>query len=154
MRSQLPDALCALRWIVRNADDYGFDTDRIVATGHTAGGHLALTTGMIPSPPGRMGVSPTDWTSPGGCRPDLPRGDVPPVLTIHGDDPAGDPKDGEHEGLGGETANTRDLKAERNVSGSRCLKGRARMVGRALSSWKKPMFAFRATTARMTPMSM
>ena len=43
------DSLCALRWVGRNADEYGFDRDRIVTSGNSAGGHLALTTGMIPT---------------------------------------------------------------------------------------------------------
>ena len=43
------DSLCALRWVGRNADEYGFDRDRIVTSGNSAGGHLALTTGMIPN---------------------------------------------------------------------------------------------------------
>jgi acetyl esterase/lipase len=42
------DCLCALRWVIRNAEEYGLDPDRIVVTGYSAGGHLALTTGMIP----------------------------------------------------------------------------------------------------------
>lgn len=42
------DCLCALRWVIRNARQYGFDTGKIVVTGNSAGGHLALTTGMIP----------------------------------------------------------------------------------------------------------
>lgn len=46
------DNLCALRWVIRNADEYGFDTDRIVTMGYSAGGHLALTTAMIPSSEG------------------------------------------------------------------------------------------------------
>ena len=46
------DCLCALRWIVRNAKEYGFDTSRIVVTGYSAGGHLALTTGMLPASAG------------------------------------------------------------------------------------------------------
>jgi len=41
------DCRCALRWIYRNAKTYNFDTSRIVTTGHSAGGHLALTTGML-----------------------------------------------------------------------------------------------------------
>ncbi len=41
------DCRCALRWIVRNAKEYGFDAGRIVVTGYSAGGHLALTTGML-----------------------------------------------------------------------------------------------------------
>ena len=42
------DSLCALRWVARNAEQYGFDTSRLVVSGNSAGGHLALTTGMIP----------------------------------------------------------------------------------------------------------
>ncbi len=46
------DCLCALRWVIRNAEEYNFDTSRIVTTGNSAGGHLALTTGMIPASAG------------------------------------------------------------------------------------------------------
>ena len=46
------DGLCALRWIIRNAEQYGLDTGRLVVTGYSAGGHLALTTGMIPASAG------------------------------------------------------------------------------------------------------
>ena len=46
------DALCALRWVVRNAKDYNIDTNRLVTMGNSAGGHLALTTGMIPASAG------------------------------------------------------------------------------------------------------
>jgi acetyl esterase/lipase len=46
------DSLCALRWVARNAEEYGFDTERLVVSGNSAGGHLALTTGMIPSEAG------------------------------------------------------------------------------------------------------
>jgi acetyl esterase/lipase len=46
------DCLCALRWIVRNAKEYAFDVSRIVVTGYSAGGHLALTTGMLPASAG------------------------------------------------------------------------------------------------------
>lgn len=46
------DGLCALRWVIRNAESFGFDVDRIVVTGYSAGGHLALTTGMTPAPAG------------------------------------------------------------------------------------------------------
>ena len=42
------DCRCALLWLIRNAKEYGFDTDRIVADGFSTGGHLALTTGMLP----------------------------------------------------------------------------------------------------------
>ena len=46
------DSLCALRWVARNADQYGFDIERLVVSGNSAGGHLALTSGMIPSEAG------------------------------------------------------------------------------------------------------
>ena len=43
------DALCALRWVYRNGKDYNVDTSRLVLMGNSAGGHLALTTGLIPA---------------------------------------------------------------------------------------------------------
>ncbi len=43
------DCRCALRWVIRHAVEYGFDVNRIVAMGYSAGGHLALTTGMLPA---------------------------------------------------------------------------------------------------------
>jgi acetyl esterase/lipase len=42
------DCLCALRWVAAQAATYGFDTSRLVVSGDSAGGHLALATGMIP----------------------------------------------------------------------------------------------------------
>jgi acetyl esterase/lipase len=41
------DCRLALRWLYENARQYGFDTSRIVVTGGSAGGHLALMTGML-----------------------------------------------------------------------------------------------------------
>jgi acetyl esterase/lipase len=46
------DCRCALRWILRNAKRFGFNTGRIVLTGGSAGGHLALITGMLPAAAG------------------------------------------------------------------------------------------------------
>jgi len=40
------DCLCALRWVIHNAKEYGFDTNKIVTSGGSAGGHLALTTAL------------------------------------------------------------------------------------------------------------
>lgn len=42
------DTRCALRWVYRNAKQWNFDTTKIVLTGHSAGGHLSLITGMLP----------------------------------------------------------------------------------------------------------
>lgn len=41
------DCLCALKWVIRNAKANQFDTDKIMVTGHSAGGHLSLTTGTL-----------------------------------------------------------------------------------------------------------
>jgi acetyl esterase/lipase len=46
------DGQCALRFVVEEAKTYGVDVNRIVVTGESAGGHLALTTGMIPESAG------------------------------------------------------------------------------------------------------
>ena len=54
------DTRCALRWIYRNAEQYGFDRDAIVVTGNSAGGHLALTTGMLPESAGMEAQCPGD----------------------------------------------------------------------------------------------
>ena len=43
------DALCALRWVYRNGKDYNVDLNRLVVMGNSAGGHIALTTGMTPA---------------------------------------------------------------------------------------------------------
>ncbi|MDX2033232.1 MAG: alpha/beta hydrolase [Blastocatellia bacterium] len=46
------DCRCALKWVVRNAKEYNIDPNRLVVTGHSAGGHLSLTTGMLPASAG------------------------------------------------------------------------------------------------------
>ncbi len=42
------DCRCALRWVAANAEKYRFDLSRLVTTGASAGGHLALTTALLP----------------------------------------------------------------------------------------------------------
>ncbi len=51
-REPEPHCRCALRWIYSHAQEYSIDTTKIVVTGHSAGGHLALSTGMLPSSAG------------------------------------------------------------------------------------------------------
>lgn len=46
------DCRCALRWVLAHAKDYGFDPERIVVAGVSAGGHLALMTAMAPTSAG------------------------------------------------------------------------------------------------------
>lgn len=41
------DAKSAIRWLRQNADTYNIDTTKILATGNSAGGHLALTTALV-----------------------------------------------------------------------------------------------------------
>jgi acetyl esterase/lipase len=43
------DTLCALQWIGLNAQKYKLDPSKVVTSGDSAGGHLALATAMIPS---------------------------------------------------------------------------------------------------------
>ncbi|MDZ7374080.1 MAG: alpha/beta hydrolase [candidate division KSB1 bacterium] len=42
------DCRCALRWVYAHAQEYGLDPNKIVLTGGSAGGHLALITGFLP----------------------------------------------------------------------------------------------------------
>jgi acetyl esterase/lipase len=49
--ASVEDCRCALNWVIRHAEEYYFDPTRIVLTGHSVGGHLALITGMLPYDP-------------------------------------------------------------------------------------------------------
>jgi acetyl esterase len=46
------DARAALRWAQDHAEELGIDPERIVVGGSSAGGHLALWTGITKNPPG------------------------------------------------------------------------------------------------------
>jgi acetyl esterase/lipase len=46
------DCLCALKWVVAHAAEYHVDTSKLVLSGDSAGGHLSLTTGIIPAEAG------------------------------------------------------------------------------------------------------
>ena len=63
------DCRCALRWVLRNAKRYNLDVNRIVLTGGSAGGHLALITGMLPASAGLdrecTTAGDTGWADPG-----------------------------------------------------------------------------------------
>jgi len=66
------DCQCALRWIAIHAKEFNFDLSHLVITGESAGGHLALTTGMIPQSAGFDRQCPgMSFTNAGG--PDLPK---------------------------------------------------------------------------------
>src|SRR2546425_4979473 len=71
------DCRCALRWVIQHAKEHNFDTSKIVVTGSSAGGHLALTTGMLtpaagahrqcPGPCDLKGGATVNW----GCNNDI-----------------------------------------------------------------------------------
>ncbi len=75
------DCQCALRFIVDHAKDYRVDPARIVLMGESAGGHLALTTGIIPASAGFAQQCPGGgFTGPGAN--DLPK--VAAILDWYG----------------------------------------------------------------------
>jgi acetyl esterase/lipase len=41
------DAKSAIRWLRQNAETFNIDTTKIIVTGNSAGGHLALTTALV-----------------------------------------------------------------------------------------------------------
>jgi acetyl esterase/lipase len=41
------DAKSAIRWLRQHADEYNIDTNKIVASGNSAGGHLVLATALV-----------------------------------------------------------------------------------------------------------
>jgi acetyl esterase/lipase len=59
------DCRLALRWVFKNAKTYGFDTTRIIVTGSSAGGHLALMTGMLDS--SALFDAPREWDQTSGA---------------------------------------------------------------------------------------
>jgi acetyl esterase/lipase len=61
------DSVCALRWIYRHGKEFHIDVDRIIVTGHSAGGHLSLMVGLFDPSSGLDN----------GCPPDPVWGDVP-----------------------------------------------------------------------------
>jgi acetyl esterase/lipase len=50
--ASVEDCRCALRWIYQHAKDYNIDTNRLVVSGNSAGGHLSLLVGMVPASAG------------------------------------------------------------------------------------------------------
>lgn len=60
------DSVCAMRWVYRNAKQFHVDLDRIIVTGHSAGGHLALMLGVFDVASGLDNGCPADaaWGDP------------------------------------------------------------------------------------------
>ena len=66
------DCRCALRWLIANADTYNLDPQRIVVSGHSAGGHLSLTTGLLPASAGLDKRCPVRVTRADSSEPEMP----------------------------------------------------------------------------------
>ncbi len=68
------DCRCALHWVFANAKKFNFDPNRVVLQGGSAGGHLALMTGMLTPAAGfdRECRTPMDnyWSADPGTRSD------------------------------------------------------------------------------------
>jgi acetyl esterase/lipase len=60
------DCRCALRWVHQHAEEYGFDTTKLILEGHSAGGHLSLLTGMLDAAAGFDNECAGDETLKGG----------------------------------------------------------------------------------------
>ena len=56
------DCFCALRFVAASAEQYNIDTERIVVSGQSAGGHLALAMGIIPESEGFADACPDGET--------------------------------------------------------------------------------------------
>ena len=80
------DCLCALRYIAANAKQYDIDVNRLVVSGESAGGHLSLTTGMIPESAG------LDRQCPG-----VPLPKVAAIVNFYGITDVGDLLDGKNQ---------------------------------------------------------
>jgi acetyl esterase/lipase len=46
------DCICAVRWVIEHADEYGLNPNLVIVSGASAGSHLALSTAMIPASTG------------------------------------------------------------------------------------------------------
>jgi acetyl esterase/lipase len=76
--AQLHDVKAAVRWLRRNAGEYGLAGERIVAWGASAGGHLAALLGLTGDVPGLEG-SVGQERLPGPPRPGSPDPGLPAV---------------------------------------------------------------------------
>jgi len=63
------DCLCALHWVMRHAKEHNLDLNKVVVTGASAGGHLALAEGMIPTSAGFEAQCANDDDPSGGAGP-------------------------------------------------------------------------------------
>jgi acetyl esterase/lipase len=86
------DAQCALRYVALQAKTYGFDMNRLVVSGDSAGGHLALAAGMIPESEGLA----RQCTGGGPLGPELPLPKVAAIINWYGIPDVADLLDGDN----------------------------------------------------------
>ena len=61
--AQVEDSFCALAWLYANAEEYGFDPNRVVVTGGSAGGYLASMLGTVDDPDIYLKDCPNEYPS-------------------------------------------------------------------------------------------
>lgn len=62
--AQVEDAFCALAWIHAKAAEFGFDSDRVIVMGDSAGGYLAAMLGTVDTPGLYQGECPHEVPQP------------------------------------------------------------------------------------------
>lgn len=93
------DCRCALRWVREHAAEFKLDPSRIVVTGHSAGGHLSLTTGMLTAGAGFDSLCPKrnqDTAAGGPADPVIEEMPVAAIVNWFGITDVGDLMAGEH----------------------------------------------------------
>lgn len=61
--AQVEDSFCALAWLHANAEEYGFDPNRVVVTGGSSGGYLASMVGTVDDPSIYLEDCPNEYPS-------------------------------------------------------------------------------------------
>ena len=61
--AQVEDSFCALAWVHQNAAEYGFDPDRVVVWGGSAGGYLASMVATVNDPSVYLENCPNEYPS-------------------------------------------------------------------------------------------
>jgi acetyl esterase/lipase len=59
--AQVEDSFCALGWLYANQDEFGFDPDRVIVTGGSAGGYLASMLATVDNPQQYLKDCPHDF---------------------------------------------------------------------------------------------
>ena len=66
--AHVEDSFCALAWVYANAETYGFDLDRVIVTGGSAGGYLAAMVATVDDPSAYLRNCPNSLPAGGGVQ--------------------------------------------------------------------------------------